>query len=173
MLVVETESKLRRVILEQKQQGKKVGFVPTMGNLHEGHLQLVKRASQDADFVVSSIFVNPLQFGENEDFDKYPRTHQADIEKLTGAGCNLLFLPSVQTMYPKPMELQTKVEVPGLSDILCGKSRPGHFVGVATVVCKLFNLVTPDLAVFGEKDRAKARIRPPRSVAPRSPSFLL
>ena len=152
MLVVETESELRRVILEQKRQGKRVGFVPTMGNLHEGHLQLVKHALQRADFVVASIFVNPLQFGENEDFDKYPRTHQADIEKLTGAGCSLLFLPSVQTIYPKPMEQQTRVEVPDLSDILCGESRPGHFVGVATVVCKLFNLVSPDVAVFGEKD---------------------
>ncbi len=152
MLVVETESELRRVILEQKRQGKRVGFVPTMGNLHEGHLQLVKHALQRADFVVASIFVNPLQFGENEDFDKYPRTHQEDIEKLTGAGCSLLFLPSVQTIYPKPMEQQTRVEVPDLSDILCGESRPGHFVGVATVVCKLFNLVSPDVAVFGEKD---------------------
>ena len=152
MLVVETESELRRVILEQKRQGNRVGFVPTMGNLHEGHLQLVKHALQRADFVVASIFVNPLQFGENEDFDKYPRTHQADIEKLTGAGCSLLFLPSVQTIYPKPMEQQTRVEVPDLSDILCGESRPGHFVGVATVVCKLFNLVSPDVAVFGEKD---------------------
>jgi pantoate--beta-alanine ligase len=152
MLVVETESELRRVILEQKRQGNRVGFVPTMGNLHEGHLQLVKLALQRADFVVASIFVNPLQFGENEDFDKYPRTHQADIEKLTGAGCSLLFLPSVQTIYPKPMEQQTRVEVPDLSDILCGESRPGHFVGVATVVCKLFNLVSPDVAVFGEKD---------------------
>ena len=152
MLVVETESELRRVILEQKRQGNRVGFVPTMGNLHEGHLQLVKHALQRADFVVASIFVNPLQFGENEDFDKYPRTHQEDIEKLTGAGCSLLFLPSVQTIYPKPMEQQTRVEVPDLSDILCGESRPGHFVGVATVVCKLFNLVSPDVAVFGEKD---------------------
>lgn len=152
MLVVETESDLRQVILEQKHQGRKVGFVPTMGNLHEGHLTLVKHALQHADFVVSSIFVNPLQFGENEDFDKYPRTHQADIEKLTEAGCSLLFLPSVQTMYPRSIDQQTRVEVPGLSDILCGESRPGHFVGVATVVCKLFNLVMPDVAVFGEKD---------------------
>ena len=152
MLVVETETALRQVIRDQKQQGKTVGFVPTMGNLHSGHLQLVSRVVQESDFVVSSIFVNPMQFGKNEDFDKYPRTHESDIQKLTEAGCHLLFLPTVQTMYPKPMEQQTRVEVPGLSDILCGHSRPGHFVGVATVVCKLFNLVMPDVAVFGEKD---------------------
>ena len=152
MLVVETETALRQVIRDQKQQGKTVGFVPTMGNLHQGHLQLISRVVQESDFVVSSIFVNPMQFGQNEDFDKYPRTHESDIQKLTEAGCHLLFLPTVQTMYPKPMEQQTRVEVPGLSDILCGHSRPGHFVGVATVVCKLFNLVMPDVAVFGEKD---------------------
>jgi pantoate--beta-alanine ligase len=152
MQVVQTVPELRAFVREQKQQGKTVGFVPTMGNLHEGHLALVNQAKDGSDFVVSSIFVNPLQFGQGEDFDKYPRTHQADIQKLADTGCHLLFLPSVETMYPKPIEQQTRVEVPGLSDMLCGQSRPGHFVGVATVVCKLFNLVTPDIAVFGEKD---------------------
>ena len=152
MQVVETVPELRAFVREQKQQGKTVGFVPTMGNLHEGHLALVNQAKDASDFVVSSIFVNPLQFGQGEDFDKYPRTHQTDIQKLTDTGCHLLFLPSVETMYPKPTEQQTRVEVPGLSDMLCGQSRPGHFVGVATVVCKLFNLVMPDIAVFGEKD---------------------
>ena len=143
---------LREVILRQKQWQKKIAFVPTMGNLHQGHLELVKLAGDKADFVVASIFVNPMQFGEGEDFDKYPRTHQADIQKLIDQGCDLLFLPTVETMYPVPHDQQTRVEVPGLSDMLCGASRPGHFTGVSTVVCKLFNMVQPDIAIFGEKD---------------------
>jgi pantoate--beta-alanine ligase len=150
--VIESLPDLRSTISKLKREGRKVAFVPTMGNLHEGHLQLVDIAHQHADVVIASIFVNPMQFGQGEDFEKYPRTHESDIEKLTARQCDLLFLPSVETMYPVPAEQQTRVEVPGLSDLLCGASRPGHFVGVATVVTKLFNLVQPDVAVFGEKD---------------------
>jgi len=133
-------------------QGGNVAFVPTMGNLHAGHLSLVKAARGMADRVVVSIFVNPLQFGAGEDFDKYPRTMDADARMLEGEGTDLLFAPPVEVMYPKPQAEQTRVEVPGLSDILCGSSRSGHFIGVATVVCKLFNMVQPDIAVFGKKD---------------------
>ena len=152
MQVVSSVAALRQDIDQYRQAGKKVAFVPTMGNLHDGHLQLVKLARQKADVVVTSIFVNPMQFGQGEDYDSYPRTHEADIERLTAVHNDLLFLPEVDTMYPIPIEQQTMVEVPGLSNILCGASRPGHFTGVATVVCKLFNLVQPDLAIFGEKD---------------------
>ncbi len=152
MLTVSSVRQLREEIARQKRQGRHIAFVPTMGNLHQGHLELLKTARNKADFVVASIFVNPMQFGEGEDFENYPRTEKADAEKLDSVGCDLLFLPSVETMYPKPLAQQTRVEVPGLSDILCGASRPGHFVGVTTIVCKLFNLVQPDVAVFGEKD---------------------
>jgi pantoate--beta-alanine ligase len=123
-----------------------------MGNLHAGHLALVAEARRLAERVVVSIFVNPLQFGPQEDFGAYPRTLARDQELLAGAGTDLLFAPSVEVVYPRGQADQTRVEVPGISDILCGASRPGHFVGVATVVCKLFNMVQPDLAVFGEKD---------------------
>ena len=152
MKTVTSLEALRETISKQRQLGKRIAFVPTMGNLHQGHLELVSIALEKADFVVTSIFVNPMQFGQGEDFDMYPRTHEQDSHKLTEQGCNLLFMPDVETMYPIPLEQQTKVEVPGLSDILCGASRPGHFVGVSTVVCKLFNMVQPDVAVFGEKD---------------------
>jgi pantoate--beta-alanine ligase len=133
-------------------RGGNVAFVPTMGNLHAGHLSLVQAARKVADRVVVSIFVNPLQFGEGEDFDSYPRTMERDARMLEGEGTDLLFAPSVQTMYPKPQEQQTRVEVPDISDMLCGVCRPGHFVGVATVVCKLFNMVQSDVALFGKKD---------------------
>jgi pantoate--beta-alanine ligase len=123
-----------------------------MGNLHAGHLALVKAARALADRVVVSIFVNPLQFGEGEDLDSYPRTLERDVQMLEGEGTDLLFSPTVTTMYPKPQAQQTRVEVPGISELLCGASRPGHFVGVATVVCKLFNMVQPDVGVFGKKD---------------------
>ena len=132
--------------------GERVAFVPTMGNLHDGHLELVRRGRALAPRVVVSIFVNPLQFGPAEDLASYPRTLARDSELLAAAGADLLFAPSAETMYPRPPAEQTRVEVPGLSDILCGASRPGHFVGVSTVVCKLFNMVRPDLALFGEKD---------------------
>lgn len=136
----------------RSQQQRTVALVPTMGNLHEGHLSLVKKAQQQADVVVVSIFVNPMQFGANEDLESYPRTLQADCQALEHLGVDAVFTPQVDDMYPRGLEAQTRIEVPGISDILCGASRPGHFVGVATIVCKLFNMVQPQVAVFGEKD---------------------
>lgn len=133
-------------------EGAQVAFVPTMGNLHAGHLRLVETARAQAERVVVSVFVNPLQFGEGEDFDTYPRTLEQDAVHLRKLGVDLLFCPGEDVMYPQGRAATTRVEVPVLSDILCGASRPGFFVGVATVVCKLFNLVQPDLACFGEKD---------------------
>lgn len=135
-----------------KMQGKKVAFVPTMGNLHKGHISLIEQAKQHADHVVASIFVNPMQFGANEDLDSYPRTLADDQTALDAAGTDLLFTPTPELMYPKGLEQQTFVEVPLISNQLCGASRPGHFRGVATIVCKLFNIVQPDVAVFGRKD---------------------
>lgn len=152
MNVVRTVADLRAAVTRARGEGKRIGFVPTMGNLHAGHIALVKKAGQRADFVVASIFVNPLQFGPNEDLASYPRTLNADQDKLFNAGCHLLFAPSVEEMYPHGQTLQTIVRVPGVSEGLCGGSRPGHFDGVSTVVSKLFNMVLPDLAVFGEKD---------------------
>ena len=133
-------------------RGGNVAFVPTMGNLHAGHLSLVKEARKIADRVVVSIFVNPMQFGAGEDFDSYPRTLESDSGMLEAEGTDLLFAPPVEVMYPKPQSEQTRVEVPEISNVLCGAARPGHFVGVATVVCKLFNMVQPDIALFGNKD---------------------
>jgi len=141
-----------RTRIESWRRGGNVAFVPTMGNLHAGHLSLVQVARAKADRVVASVFVNPLQFGAGEDFDSYPRTLERDAEMLEREGTDLLFAPTVQTMYPKPQDEQTRVEVPGISGLLCGATRPGHFAGVATVVCKLFNMVQPDLAFFGKKD---------------------
>ncbi|MCM2361572.1 pantoate--beta-alanine ligase [Pseudomonas sp. SR18] len=152
MNTVRTVRELRSAVAHARKAGKRIGFVPTMGNLHSGHATLVTKAVQQADFVVASIFVNPLQFGAGEDLDKYPRTLAADQEKLLQAGCNLLFAPTVEEMYPGGMTGQTRVSVPQLSEGLCGASRPGHFEGVATVVSKLFNMVQPDIAVFGQKD---------------------
>ncbi len=152
MNIVKTVADLRAAVTRARGEGKRIGFVPTMGNLHAGHVALVKKAGQRADFVVASIFVNPLQFGPNEDLASYPRTLTADQDKLFDAGCHLLFAPGVEEMYPHGQALQTIVRVPGVSEGLCGGSRPGHFDGVSTVVSKLFNMVLPDLAVFGEKD---------------------
>ena len=152
MNTVKTVRELRAAIARARAEGKRIGFVPTMGNLHSGHVALVEKASQRADFVVASIFVNPLQFGPNEDLAKYPRTLAADQEKLVSAGCHLLFAPTPEEMYPQGMDDQTRISVPVVSEGLCGSSRPGHFEGVATVVTKLFNMVQPDLAIFGEKD---------------------
>lgn len=152
MIVVETVEALRRHLRQARQAGRRVGLVPTMGNLHAGHIQLIHTARSVSDFVVATIFVNPMQFGANEDLDKYPRTLEADREKLTAAQCDLLFLPNVAEMYPNGMSGQTRIIVPGVSEGLCGASRPGHFEGVATVVNKLFNMVQPDTAIFGEKD---------------------
>jgi len=152
MNTVKTVRELRAAVARARSEGKRIGLVPTMGNLHSGHAALVVKAAQRADFVVASIFVNPLQFGPTEDLASYPRTLAADQEKLLQAGCHLLFAPSVEEMYPHGMADQTRVSVPHLSEGLCGASRPGHFEGVATVVSKLFNMVQPDLAVFGQKD---------------------
>ena len=150
--VVAAPAALRAVIAGWRREGRSVGFAPTMGNLHDGHLELVHAAARRTDRVVVSIFVNPLQFGPNEDFAAYPRTLEADLERLSAEPCDLVFVPEEDRMYPSGRESATRVEVPGLSGILCGASRPGHFAGVATVVAKLFNLVQPDLAAFGEKD---------------------
>jgi pantoate--beta-alanine ligase len=143
---------VQRIVNDWRRQGLSVGFVPTMGNLHAGHLALVERARQLADKVVVSIFVNPIQFGPSEDYDSYPRTLEQDAVALAEAGVHLLFAPSVNEMYPLGSDTQTRVTVPGVSDILDGASRPGFFTGVATVVNKLFNIVPANLAVFGEKD---------------------
>ncbi|RMM89685.1 pantoate--beta-alanine ligase [Pseudomonas savastanoi] len=152
MNTVKTVQELRAAVARARSESKRIALTPTMGNLHSGHAALVAKAAQRADFVVATIFVNPLQFGPNEDLATYPRTLAADQEKLLQAGCNLLFTPSVEEMYPHGMADQTLVSVPHLSQGLCGASRPGHFEGVATVVSKLFNMVQPDLAIFGEKD---------------------
>lgn len=150
MQIVKTPFELREAIKRWRLDGKSVAFVPTMGNLHEGHLHLVGEAKKKADCVVVSIFVNPTQFGAGEDFETYPRTEDEDREKLEAEHADLLFLPSVADIYAP--DAKTTVTVTGLSDRYCGASRPGHFSGVATVVCKLFNMVQPDIALFGLKD---------------------
>jgi pantoate--beta-alanine ligase len=150
MKVVESLADLRQELNIVRAQGKTIAFVPTMGNLHEGHLKLIKRAKECADFVVSSIFINPTQFGENEDIGAYPKTLESDKKHLIADGCGLLYLPTSNIMYPEP-DL-TRVEVSKITTLHCGSSRPGHFVGVATVVLKLFNQVQPNVAVFGLKD---------------------
>ena len=152
MHIARTVAELRAAVHDWRIADGRIAFVPTMGNLHAGHLALVERAKAAGDHVVASVFVNPTQFGPNEDFDRYPRTENADAAKLAAAGVELLFLPGVEEMYPGGTGAATFVEVPGLSDILCGAHRPGHFRGVATVVARLFNLVEPHAAVFGEKD---------------------
>lgn len=143
---------LRSAIKQARSKGKTIGFVPTMGNLHSAHLALVATAKQRCDVVVASIFVNRLQFGLNEDCDKYPRTLEEDTAKLASADCDYLFCPEEQEMYPNGMDTQARVIVPTMANILCGATRPGHFEGVTTVVTKLFNIVQPDVAVFGLKD---------------------
>ncbi|OCQ53739.1 Pantothenate synthetase [Photorhabdus australis subsp. thailandensis] len=152
MLIVETIPILRREIRRWRQEGKRIALVPTMGNLHDGHITLVNEAKAQADIVIVSIFVNPMQFNRQDDLAKYPRTLQEDCEKLHHHNVDLVFAPSDKEIYPNGMEHQTYVEVPELSTMLEGASRPGHFRGVATVVSKLFNLVQPDLTYFGEKD---------------------
>jgi len=152
MNTVKTVRELRAAVARARSEGKQIGLVPTMGNLHSGHAALVTKAAQQVDFVVASIFVNPLQFGANEDLDTYPRTLAADQEKLLQAGCNLLFAPTVEEMYPHGMQGLPRVTAAALSNELCGSRRPGHFDGVTTVVSKLFNMVQPDLAIFGQKD---------------------
>ncbi|MBF7053462.1 pantoate--beta-alanine ligase [Halomonas sp. KAO] len=143
---------LRETLGDARRRGDRVALVPTMGNLHEGHLALVAAARQRAEVVVATIFVNPLQFGPGEDLDAYPRTLAEDQARLETAGCDLLFTPDTDTLYPRGLEAQTRIVVPEMTEGLCGASRPGHFDGVSTVVGMLFNLVQPDLACFGEKD---------------------
>jgi len=150
MRIVNTVIEMREAIKLWRSSGESVAFVPTMGNLHAGHLQLVNMAKTKADRVVVSIFVNPTQFGAGEDFETYPRTEREDQEKLKAVYADLLFLPSVVDIYTP--DSKTTVTVTGLSDVFCGASRPGHFSGVATVVCKLFNIVQPNIALFGQKD---------------------
>ena len=152
MLIIETLPLLRQHIRRLRQEGKRVALVPTMGNLHDGHMKLVDEAKARADVVVVSIFVNPMQFDRPEDLARYPRTLQEDCEKLNKRKVDLVFAPSVKEIYPNGTETHTYVDVPGLSTMLEGASRPGHFRGVSTIVSKLFNLVQPDIACFGEKD---------------------
>lgn len=152
MHTIANKRPLRDLLDEIRLAGKRIAIVPTMGNLHAGHLQLVKMAKTKSDFVVCTIFVNPLQFGPREDLEAYPRTLDEDIAKLTAAGCDCLFIPAVNEIYSGSLSEQTTVQVPALIDLHCGRSRPGHFAGVATVVSKLFNLVQPHTALFGLKD---------------------
>jgi len=152
VLIIETLPLLRQQIRRLRMEGKRVALVPTMGNLHDGHMKLVDEAKARADVVVVSIFVNPMQFDRPEDLARYPRTLQEDCEKLNKSKVDLVFAPSVKEIYPNGTETHTYVDVPGLSTMLEGASRPGHFRGVSTIVSKLFNLVQPDIACFGEKD---------------------
>ena len=156
MKIISTINQTRAALRVARQQGKTVGFVPTMGALHAGHISLVRAAKSRCGFVVASIFVNPTQFGPNEDFSRYPRTFEADRQKLEIEGIDLLFAPSVEEMYPEGPA--TVVTVEGIGDRLDGRSRPGHFRGVTTVVSKLFHIVEPDVAFFGQKDAAQAAI---------------
>jgi len=149
---IEPISQLRRQRADWRQVGLRVALVPTMGNLHAGHLSLIRAAAEQADRIIATIFVNPLQFAAGEDFAAYPRTLERDSDMLRDAGCDLLFAPTEAEVYPRGRERQTFIEVPGLSEQLCGASRPGHFRGVATVVAKLFNMTQPEVAIFGEKD---------------------
>lgn len=152
MQTIHTLTELRAQVATWRRSGEQVAFVPTMGNLHQGHISLVERARECAPRAVASIFVNPLQFGPNEDYTGYPRTLDEDSRQLQAAGLDLLFAPNLDDVYPRPLEEMTQVTVPGLTTVLCGASRPAHFCGVTTVVAKLFNMVQPDIAVFGEKD---------------------
>jgi len=152
MIVAKSVAELKTEIAHLRAAGKRIAFVPTMGNLHAGHLHLVEQARRHSDAVVASIYVNPLQFGPQEDFRAYPRTPVQDLTVLEQAGVEVLFFPDDTAIYPRGRMASTRVEVPGVSDILCGATRPGHFRGVATVVHRLFHLVMPDAALFGKKD---------------------
>lgn len=154
MRIVARVSEMKEVVAELKAQQRVIGFVPTMGFLHEGHLSLVRQSRRSADITVVSIFVNPLQFGPREDFKEYPRDFERDAGLLEAEGVDFLFYPEASEMYPQGF--RTMVEVTGLQDKLCGRSRPGHFKGVATVVLKLFNIVQPNIAFFGQKDAQQA-----------------
>jgi pantoate--beta-alanine ligase len=152
MLVVHSKAELAQHIADWRSHGEHVALVPTMGNLHQGHLALVELAREHAERVIVSIFVNPTQFGEGEDYEDYPRTLEMDTRRLKKSAADLIFAPDVETMYPFGLDLATVVSVPGLTENFCGASRPGHFDGVTTVVARLFAMTTPDAAVFGQKD---------------------
>lgn len=154
MEVVRDPKELHKLSHRIRREGKKIGFVPTMGYLHQGHLSLIKRCKEKSDFVVVSIFVNPTQFGPDEDYNRYPRDFDRDKELLEKEGVDVIFYPDKKSMYPE--NYSTYVRVKGLTEVLCGRSRPGHFEGVTTVVTKLFNIVKPDVAVFGQKDAQQA-----------------
>ncbi|WP_166239446.1 pantoate--beta-alanine ligase [Paenibacillus turpanensis] len=156
MKIIREIAELRKYRAEQQSGGRTVGFVPTMGYLHDGHLSLVNRAKQETGCVIMSIFVNPLQFGPNEDFERYPRNEERDLDLARSAGVDAVFLPTVEEMYPSP--IRTKVIVSDVTERLCGASRPGHFDGVATVVMKLFQMVQPDKAFFGMKDAQQVAV---------------
>ncbi len=152
MRIIQTIKELQNTLNQQRQSAGSVALVPTMGNLHQGHLQLVSTAQRHADIVVVSLFVNPTQFGANEDLDSYPRTMQDDIDKLEALNTDILFAPTIDEMYPLGGDHTSRVHVPGITDVLCGASRPGHFDGVTTIVNKLFNISRAEFAIFGEKD---------------------
>jgi len=156
MIITGNINGLRKIISKQRKKSRSISFVPTMGALHKGHLSLVKRAKKEHNFLVVSIFINPLQFGPDEDYKKYPRDKKKDEKLLRAAGVNLLFYPQLKTMYDP--DFSVFVDELGLSNVLCGKSRPGHFRGVCTIVTKLFNIVNPDVAYFGQKDYQQAQI---------------
>ncbi|HEY2339496.1 MAG TPA: pantoate--beta-alanine ligase [Steroidobacteraceae bacterium] len=152
MDTVTTIAAVREHVQRWRREGLRIAFVPTMGNLHAGHVSLIEAARRHGERFIASIFVNPMQFGPNEDFAHYPRTPREDERMLSDAGCSLMFMPDVAEIYPHGAERATRIEVPGLSRILDGEFRPGHFEGVSTIVAKLFHIVEPDVAVFGEKD---------------------
>ena len=152
MQTCSTIADARARIRTWRERGERIAFVPTMGNLHAGHVSLIELARQHGQRFIASIFVNPMQFGPNEDFNHYPRTPDRDAALLRKAGCDLMFMPDVKEIYPNGAANATRVEVPRISQMLCGEFRPGHFEGVTTVVAKLFNIVQPDVAIFGEKD---------------------
>jgi pantoate--beta-alanine ligase len=152
MKIVARAADLQALVVQIARSGRRIGLVPTMGNLHAGHHSLIDIARQRSDVVIASVFVNPTQFGPNEDFTRYPRTPESDTAGLAAHGCDVLFLPSVDDLYPHGSEHGVRVSVSGLDSLLEGAIRPGHFDGVATIVAKLFNLVRPDIAVFGQKD---------------------
>lgn len=149
---------LRKTVKDLRLERKKIAMVATMGNLHAGHIALIHQAKEVADIVIATIFVNPLQFGTGEDLEKYPKTLEADKAQLLEAGCHLLFAPTEAEVYPHGRDNQTIVEVPATSNLYCGSSRPGHFQGVATVVCKLYAMIQPDIAIFGQKDYQQLHI---------------
>ena len=152
MTTATTIAEVRAQVSRWRGAGERVVFVPTMGNLHAGHVSLIEAARWHGRRFVASIFVNPMQFGPNEDFAHYPRTPAQDSKMLSDAGCDLMFMPEVGEIYPNGADRATRIEVPDISNILCGEFRPGHFEGVATIVAKLFHIVDPDVAIFGEKD---------------------